>query len=163
MKKGHIEIQVLKEVDPSIKLTIEKPVDPKGFFVDREGLYVYSGFEERVLEKSEAVKVGAEYAIESLDLVDDSTDKQIELALGNKNLFEVNDACAIVADLIERQKNGEDGLLLTNGYANLFYTSACVVYVRWRGSGWRVGTWERDGIGWVAGLRVFSPQLALEL
>ena len=45
--------------------------------------------------------------------------------------------------LMEKQGKGEDGVLLNNGYANIFYIkdSAGVlrtVYVRWGGGGWRV-------------------------
>ncbi len=46
-----------------------------------------------------------------------------------------------------------------DGYANLFYTPAFVVSVRWVsfGGGWYVDTWDRDGHEWLGGSRVFSP------
>lgn len=48
-----------------------------------------------------------------------------------------------------------------DGYANLFYMPACVVRVYWdAGYGdWGVYAWERDGYGWDAGDRVFSPAI----
>lgn len=64
--------------------------------------------------------------------------------------------------LMEKQKNGEAGALLNNGYANIFYikdsTGALrAVHVRWFGDGWLVGA---DSIGfpngWDGGSRVFS-------
>lgn len=64
--------------------------------------------------------------------------------------------------LLERQRNGEKGTLLTNGYANIFYVRnvigvLCAVDVRWRGDGWFVGA---DSVGspygWYEGHQVFS-------
>lgn len=48
---------------------------------------------------------------------------------------------------------------LKDGYWNIFYIKghARVVLVRWYGSGWLVDVWGRDGNGWRAGIRVFSP------
>ena len=65
-------------------------------------------------------------------------------------------------DLLTKQANGEDGVLLTNGYANIFYikdTSGVLraVYVDWRDDGWNVNAYsvERPN-DWNAGYRVFS-------
>jgi len=46
-------------------------------------------------------------------------------------------------DLFTRQGNGEEGDLLTDGYANIFYVRnisgvLCAVFVFWRDGGWRV-------------------------
>ena len=163
MKKGTITLEILKEANPKIEVAVEGPLDAKEYFQDRKGLYVYSSFKDKVLGKIESAHGKSEYKIESLDLLRDATDEQIELSLGNKNTFEAFEVADLISALIEKQKNGEDGLLLTNGYANLFYTPACVVDVRWYGSGWDVDAYDRDDYGWVAGYRVFSPQLALDL
>ena len=65
-------------------------------------------------------------------------------------------------DLLKKQANGEEGDLLTNGYANIFYvkdTSGVLRAVRviWRGVGWRV---RADSVeyphDWFVGFRVFS-------
>jgi hypothetical protein len=55
--------------------------------------------------------------------------------------------------MISKQPNGEQGDLINNGYANLFYTASWVALVGWdrAGRGWDVGTWCR------AGRRVVSP------
>lgn len=45
-----------------------------------------------------------------------------------------------------------------DGYWNLFYFSAFVVFVGWDDGVWRVLTWRRDGHVWGAGGRVFSPE-----
>lgn len=71
-----------------------------------------------------------------------------------------------IYDLLLKQPNGEkEGVLLTNGYANIFYvrdTSGvlCAVSVWWRDVGWRVYTNSvRDPSGWGAEDRVFSQFL----
>jgi hypothetical protein len=163
MKKGVIEMQVLKEANPEIKITTEKVVDPKEYFQKRTGLYVWGSFKENVLPKAEIVKVGTAYTLESFDLIEDTYDKQIEQSLGNKNVFSESDACAIVAHLIDQQPEGKEGVLLTNGYANLFYTPTCVISVYWYGGGWYVSGWGRGDDAWLEGYRVFSPQLTLEV
>ena len=65
-------------------------------------------------------------------------------------------------DLLKKQANGEEGDLLTNGYANIFYvkdTSGVrrAVVVDWYGDGWRVFAHSVEYSGdWDAGDRVFS-------
>ena len=60
------------------------------------------------------------------------------------------------------QGNGEDGILLTNGYANIFYIRDIkgvfwAVGCGWDGGGWRVGAISvEDPRGWDGGRRVFS-------
>lgn len=65
-------------------------------------------------------------------------------------------------DLLKKQANGEEGDLLTNGYANIIYVRDIsgvlrAVSVAWDGVGWRVYARSvevpRD---WRAGIRVFS-------
>lgn len=70
--------------------------------------------------------------------------------------------------LMEKQKNGEDGVLLNNGYANIFYIRdqngvLCAVFVLWRGAGWyvRAGGVTRP-FRWDAGYRVFSRNSVLK-
>lgn len=75
------------------------------------------------------------------------TDAQIETEL-KPGLCELGDVLAFLDNAPEECKDGN---------WNLFYFSAFVVFVRWGGGGWRVDTWGRDGHGWFAGRRVFSP------
>ncbi len=64
--------------------------------------------------------------------------------------------------LMEKQPNGESGLLLANGYANIFYVKDSsgvlrAVSARWFGGGWGV---DADAVtgpdGWRGGGQVFS-------
>lgn len=157
------EFQVLKVVEKAIEFKTSEAHDPKKFYQDRKGLYVGYGFSGRIVEKAETVKEGAEYKVSSLDLVEDAPDEKMEADLGEGHLFEINDVCALIAEMISKQPNGEEGALLTDGNWNLFYTAACVVRVYWRGDEWFVLGWDRVGYDWLAGYRVFSPQLTLDL
>lgn len=64
--------------------------------------------------------------------------------------------------LMEKQKHGEDGVILNNGWANIFYIkdSAGVlraVFVHWYDDGWHVLAFSVEGPGrWGVGYRVLS-------
>ena len=70
--------------------------------------------------------------------------------------------------LMEKQKNGESGVLLNNGYANIFYIRdqtgvLRAVGVRWSGDGWSVLAISVEGPGeWRGGSQVFSRDSVLE-
>jgi hypothetical protein len=70
--------------------------------------------------------------------------------------------------LMEKQKNGEDGVLLNNGYANIFYIRdqngvLRAVYVFWRDDGWNVNAGSVESPdGWDGGHQVFSRNSVLE-
>jgi hypothetical protein len=64
--------------------------------------------------------------------------------------------------LMEKQKNGEDGVLLNNGYANIFYVQDTAgvlraVFVGWFDDGWRVNASSVENpCGWDGDYQVFS-------
>lgn len=70
--------------------------------------------------------------------------------------------------LMEKQKNGEDGVLLNNGYANILYIRdqngvLRAVGVFWNGVGWYVYARSVEGPDrWSDGLQVFSRNSVLE-
>ncbi len=70
--------------------------------------------------------------------------------------------------LMEKQKHGEDGVLLNNCYANIFYIrdSAGVlraVFVFWHSGGWDVGACSVGSPdGWLDGCQVFSRNSVFE-
>lgn len=65
-------------------------------------------------------------------------------------------------DLLKKQANGENGVLLTNGYANIFYIRdqngvLRAVNARWDDDGWAVGAISVESpIEWIADNQVFS-------
>lgn len=143
----------------SKKVRISELHDPGAYFQTRSGLYVYGDFRSGVVSKASPVAIGTSYKLDAADLGQDASDEAIESALSKDHIFAESPVCAIIAQLIAKQANGEEGTLLNNGYANLFYTSSFVVDVRWRsGDGkWGVYTWKRFDSEWDAGPRVFSP------
>jgi hypothetical protein len=68
--------------------------------------------------------------------------------------------------LMEKQRNGKAGALLTDGYANIFYIRdqsgvLRTVNVRWRGGGWGVRAREVSiPVAWNADYYVFSRELS---
>ncbi len=70
--------------------------------------------------------------------------------------------------LMEKQKHGEDGVLLNNGYANIFYIKdnagvLRTVSVRCRAGGWRVDAYSVESPSrWRDGYQVFSRNSVLE-
>lgn len=150
---------ILNPKDKGIEAKVAEKFDPNEFYKQRPGLYPWSSFMERVLPKAECVEQGKSFIADSFDLKKDSTDAAIEAALSEKHIFSETDACALIAELIKKQPNGEEGALLNNGYVNLFYTEAFVVGVYWyAGFGeWYVLAWFRGAYAWSADSRVFSP------
>lgn len=157
MEIGTVTIKVLEKVGEDIAVKTGPTFDLKEYFKTRPGLYVFSDFPERILSKAEPVEAGTEYKIVSYKTVIDAKDELIESALPEKHLFSESEVCAIIADLINKQPKGEDGVLLNDGYWNLFYTPAFVVGVHWYGDAWRVYAWNRVDGAWSSGSRVFSP------
>lgn len=70
--------------------------------------------------------------------------------------------------LMEKQGKGEDGVLLNNGYANIFYIKDGAGVLRTVGVGWDDGGWDVyaysvvDPGRWGGGCRVFSRNSVLE-
>ncbi len=89
-----------------------------------------------------------------------SIDGPIIVELGGE--AEAETTLSQMFSLMENQKNGEDGVLLNNGYANIFYIrdSAGVlraVNVLWGDGCWRVHADSVESpIRWSGGYRVFS-------
>ena len=73
-----------------------------------------------------------------------------------------------VFSLMEKQATGEEGVLLNNGWANLFYVKdqsgvLRTVRVSWGGDGWRVNADSVENPDrWGGGRRVFSRNSVLE-
>lgn len=120
---------ILKSVKQRIPIVIAKMHEPKEFFKDRKGLYVWGSFIENILSKAKPTKAKTKFNIASFDLVESASDENIEKSLPKKHLFSETDVCAIIADLIEKQSKGQKGILVNTGYANLFYTKSRVVSV----------------------------------
>ena len=143
-------------------VTLVEDHDPDTFYKTRQGLWVDSDFCSRVVVKAKGSKTGATHEVTYGELAKDLNDTEIESALPARHLLDETQVSAVVAGLISKQANGEEGTLLNNGRVNLFYTSSCVVDVYWSAvdRDWYVSAWLRHGSRWDAGLRVFFPATA---
>ncbi len=142
-----------------VSVTLSAPHDPNVFFQTRSGLYVWDDFCSRIVAQTKPTAAGTAFKLNNALLTKDMSDEEIESALPKDHLFGESALCAIIASMISEQPSGKEGKLLNNGYANLFYTSSCVVFVYWYADyrEWLVNAWERADDRWRAGRQVFSP------
>ena len=92
-------------------------------------------------------------------LAQNAYDSEIIKDLGGEEAAEVT--LAEIWRLMERQANGGEGVLLSNGWANIFYVRdregvLRAVYVFWVGGGWSVDAFALDDYRWYDDGRVFS-------
>lgn len=119
---------------------------------------VWNGFKEYFLDKVEKPcgSLTLNYGI----LQKGSVDGPIIVGLGWE--AKVETTLGAVFFLMKKQRNGESGILLTNGYANIFYirdtkNELRAVRVYWNGDGWRVYAVFVSGPNeWYEGCQVFS-------
>jgi hypothetical protein len=89
---------------------------------------------------------------------DGAADQEIEAELGEHHTFTESEVSWIIAELIAKQPNGEQGHLDRSGKANLLYTPSFVVGVDWFFHDGRcfVDAWHRGDRRWYQGDSVFS-------
>jgi len=101
-----------------------------------------------------------EASVNYYELDKDSVDGPIIKELGGEQKAETT--LSEIFTLMKRQRNGEDGVLLTSGYANIFYVRGAngvlrAVSVGWGGDGWDVRADSvEDPDRWGAGFQVFA-------
>ncbi|MFA5870578.1 MAG: hypothetical protein WC842_01655 [Candidatus Paceibacterota bacterium] len=99
--------------------------------------------------------------LKTLKLTKNMNDSEILAEIGESNVFTIDEVCAILKALTERQPNGEAGDLLNNGHANIIYVrldekTVVPAHVGWHSGGrrWGLGAGSLDGHLWGAGRRV---------
>lgn len=150
---------VLRNVGTATIPASETPFDPHAALVAQPGLYVYGSFIENVRSRARPVESMGALALPYSDLEQDAYDREITAALGDKYEFSETETCYIIDRLVSRQPNGESGVLLNNGYANLIYVrGGPVVRVGWDSGRrkWDVNVWHRDVGRWSRGDRAFA-------
>lgn len=117
-----------------------------------------SNFTENFLAKAEENVPSAKLRL--FKLKKSSVDKPIRDELGSDR---EETTLTYLWELLSKQSKGESGVLLTNGYANIFYIRGCdgtlwAVFASWDSvGGWFVGAVSVGSRNeWDAGLRVFS-------
>lgn len=159
------ETRLLKPVAQATVLARTKPWSAAAFYQTGPGLYVYDTFADRLdVNVRQAVDSAPGRPYVASLLKANAYDKDICKELPEEYLSTLED----IAGLIEAQPNGKSGLLLNNGYANIFYVEGkngevFAVNVYW-GSGycqWYVYVWKLDGAGyWCADCQVLCPGTA---
>lgn len=132
--------------------------EPNAALVTRKGLYVWGGFIDRVRKHAAPVQSMGALALPYSDLVEAANDREIGSSLGKGYEFSATKLCYVIDRLVSAQPNGEDGVLLNNGYANLFYDeNGPVANLYWSaGSGeWGLHDWDRGVARWLPGYRAF--------
>lgn len=124
--------------------------------------YIWDNFRNWILNMAPDQIPAFQGTLTKFMLTKSMNDAEIRSEIGD-GTYSVSEVLATIAALTERQPKGEDGDLLTNGYANIFYVKlndACVVAV---GVGWDSGDreWHCDASGlgggrWAGGSCVFS-------
>ena len=141
-----------------------KEFNPDELFQTKDGLYVGASFREFILSAASKVTSTPKATFTAFDLQEPMTDDEIKMELRDGHVFE--DAslfCAYFAEMFNRQKNGKEGNLLVNGYANIAYVRgvnkevftvhACRLVINHR---WSVYAFQLDDASWRAGHRVLS-------
>lgn len=157
METGYAKI--LEQVGEKVTIQVAHDFSPTDFFKNRDGLYVDSDFKTRILNKIPSDTPDRECSLLPWKLLMSANDATIESALPEKHIFSESDVSVIIADLIGKQPEGSDGILLNDGSWNLFYTPEFVVGVGWISDSryWFVSAWFRRGSVWREGGRVFAP------
>lgn len=114
-------------------------------------------FKDRFLKKIEKPFAGS--VLRAFRLRESSLDQPIITELGGEAKAETT--LTEISALISMQPNGEEGVLLANGGANIFYVKdkdgvLRAVDVYWRDDGWGVDAFALDGFHWRDGRQVFS-------
>jgi hypothetical protein len=138
--------------------------DPNEFFQNRVGLWRSEAFVERILsvaKKTERILLPSH--IPSLTLHKNMNDTEVCKELGDNYVFEATEGGVVIAEMINRQPNGEDGDLVNDGKANIFYVhgkdvEVFAVHVSWDAGvrEWNVRAYRLDDDRWPAGHRAFS-------
>ena len=125
--------------------------------------YLGSNFESWVFPEIPDEIPAFDGKLQKTQLTKNMNDTAIQAELGQPKPHTVVEFIAIIIHLLSKQAKGEEGMLLTNGYANIFYVQladsrvvAVGVYWDADGRGW---CFNADGLGggtWGGGDVVFS-------
>ena len=155
-----------KFLNPAGELTLPattKLFDQTAYFQTKSDLFVSDWFKDQILKYVHEVDDAQEVSLSAFDLAKLANDTEIRKELPEDHVFEdPSEFCASLAQMIDRQPNGEKGNLLVNGYWNIFYVQAGdevrAVNVRWSDDNrrWYVLAVPL-GVGrWREGFRVLS-------
>lgn len=137
------------------RFDIEDDFDSAGFFSAQPRIAWHDRFSD-ILARAMVVQAGTSYEIGCLDFADDLDDFWLDSIFVNGQFFDETSVCISIASFIHRQFASSNGLLLTNGFGNLFCIRSFTINV-WSESGerWNIVPVERSGLVWSEGCRMF--------
>lgn len=162
------ETRLFKPVAKATVPARTKPFDVAAFYQNCAGLWVSPSFSFRDrfdVEARGVVESALSRLYVALLLKADAYDTDIRKELPETHLSTLED----IASLIEAQPGGKPGLLLNNGYANIFYVEGkdgevFAVVVHWNSDDrtWNVSYWSLDEAGyWGTARQVLCPRNAV--
>ncbi len=103
-------------------------------------LYFWDSFKNQILKAIPDSIPAFEGLLRKTQLTRNMFDSEILAELNNPQPFTVSEFAALIRELLSKQPKGEDGQLLNNGYANIFYVKledarVVVVDVSWLSGG----------------------------
>ena len=142
-KPGLLELAATVAVPGARRFVAQKHLNANGPKAKVKIAFIWDAFATHFLPKVEQRIPSAEVRV--YKLTNGSVDAEIISELGETHEIYLADLHA----MLERQPNGEDGPLLTNGLANIFYVRAkdgslWAVYVHWflGSDGWYVNAYS---------------------
>ncbi len=163
------ETSLLKPIAQAIVPARTEHFNASAFYQTRTGLYVDNSFADRLdLSARQTVNSAPERPYVVLILKERAYDKDIYKELpAETRLSTMED----IASLIEAQPNGKLGLLLNNGYANIFYVKekngkVFIMSVSWDSDDryWSICGGRLDNRGgscWFPGIQIICPGVML--
>jgi len=161
-KKNDLKLKFLSVVNNAI--VVATPAFNKSLFSSSNvpKYYIWDNFQKWILNKASEIIPEFKGTLKSLKISKSMDDPNILAEISEANVFSINEVCAIVKALTERQSNGEVGNLLSDGCANILYvrlTDNCVVpacvYRDSVSRRWFLNTFRFDGGTWGGGHCVF--------
>lgn len=143
-------------------IQIPKATFNKDKFFSEKFIWMSDSFQKNILPEIEQEITSANYTLTSLQLTQSLSDFDIRKDLSEDEVVTPHQWAQEMCTLMNQQSRGQEGSLLTNGYANIRYVklsngTVLAMDVDWDAPAcqWRCDTWELDDNVWLAGLRFF--------
>ncbi len=158
-----LALKSLKLITDGIAIATESFT--KESFFGKKGpvkLWLGSNFEQWVLPLIPETIEAFQGTLTQTKLTKYMLDSEILTELGHPEPFTPGEFAALIRDLLTKQPKGEEGTLLMNGYANVFYVQlegrVVAVRVLWSsdGRGWGLDAFGLDDYRWFGGRCVLS-------
>ncbi len=109
--------------------------------------YFYGGFDKWFFDKVERLPEPVETTLRWRDLLNNTSHEATIAELGG--ITKAETSLAEIWSLLEKQANGQDGVLLNSGKKNIFYVRdaqelARMIEVYWHAEGWCIGACDLE-------------------